>query len=235
MQLEKSISQSSQSSKFLHGMLIKEQSQHATVNPADPMNNLKDIMETITYKPFRRKHRKHGKDDSYKLECNLECCVKTNTVDVTHSDRKCDECDSLGLECPLEHRKLPVATCMERPSDFVSCDNTVSNADEPKNQSKVPDTDNIMPISDEDIESIPEDVIQRYRLSAEEIRKLPRFENYEPGDPNNVGTFKLLSFNLVIFSKKYTTYIWISSEKIRYIMACIVYKVSFETKRSFDP
>ena len=191
MQLEKSISQSSQSSKFLHGMLIKEQSQHATVNPADPMNNLQDIIKTI-HKPFRWKHRKREKDNSYKLECNLECCVKTNIIGASHSDKPCEECERLETECPLEHRKLPVATCMERPSDFVSCDKTDSHADESTSKPKAPDKDKAVPINDKDIESIPEDVIKRYKLSSEEIRKLPRFENYDPGKPNNVSIVKIL-------------------------------------------
>ena len=189
MQLEKSISQSSQSSKFLHGMLIKEQSQHATVNPADPMNNLQDIMKTIAHKPFRWKHRKREKDNSYKLECNLECCVKTNTIGTTHFDKPCEECERLETECPPEHRKLPVATCMERPSDFVSCDKKDSQLAESKSQPKAQDKDNkVVLVNDEDIESIPEAVIQCYKLSSEEIRKLPRFKNYDPGEPNNVST-----------------------------------------------
>ena len=193
MQLEKSISQSSQSSKFLHGVLIKEQSQHATLNSTDPMNNLQDIVKTITHKPFRWKHRKREKDNSYKLECNLECCVKTNTVGATHSDKPCVECERLGTECPLEHRKLPVATCMEKPADYVSCDKTDSQIEESTSQPKPPDKDKVVPLNDEDIQSVPEDVIRRYRLSSEEIKKIPRFENYEPGEPNNVSTDSLLS------------------------------------------
>ena len=40
MQLEKSISQSSHSSRFPHGALIKERSHQTVTDPADPMNNL---------------------------------------------------------------------------------------------------------------------------------------------------------------------------------------------------
>ena len=201
MQLEKSLSQTSQSSKFLHGVLIKEKAKIASVNQADPMNNLEDIMETITYKPFKRKHKKHGKDDGYKLGCALECCVKVDdTVETS-----CDKCEISGTDCPLEHRMPPVATCMERPPDFVSKDNGNSNSVESQNKLIVPKVDTCVPINDEDIESIPEHVIRSYKLSAEEIKKIPRFENYDTGEPNNVSLFKYWDNDSVghITSSKY--------------------------------
>lgn len=37
------------------------------------------------------------------------------------------------------------------------------------------------------IEPLPVQVIERNRLSLEEIRKLPRFEDYTPGLPSKVG------------------------------------------------
>ena len=215
MQLEKSLSQTSQSSKFLHGVLIKEKAKSPTVNQADPMNNLDDIMETITYKAFKRKHKKHGKDDGYKLGCTLECCVKVdNTVETS-----CDKCQISGTDCPLEHRVPPVATCMERPPNFVSKDNKDTKLTHPENNQKksnsvesqnkliVPKVDTCVPINDEDIESIPEHVIRSYRLSAEEIKKIPRFENYDTGEPNNVSSFKYWDNDSVghITSSKYQT------------------------------
>ncbi|XP_037677323.1 RNA-binding protein 41 isoform X3 [Choloepus didactylus] len=43
------------------------------------------------------------------------------------------------------------------------------------------------------IEFIPEDEIQRNRLSEEEIRKIPMFSSYNPGEPNKVLYLKNLS------------------------------------------
>ncbi len=37
------------------------------------------------------------------------------------------------------------------------------------------------------VESIPSDVIERYRLTVDQIRDLPRFHNYQPGEPSKVG------------------------------------------------
>lgn len=37
------------------------------------------------------------------------------------------------------------------------------------------------------IEPLPVQVIERNRLSLDEIRKLPRFEDYTPGLPSKVG------------------------------------------------
>ena len=319
MQLEKSISQSSHSSRFLHGALIKERSHQTVTDTADPMNNLKDIMETITYRPFKRRHRRNRKDNSYKSGCTLECCTGQSETDTAHSATKCDKCDSLE-ECPLEHRELLVATCMEKPADYEATnkidligddrttniqvlendykttndldlengnknnntqdlenDNRTTNIQVLENDDRTTNnlilagdnkttniqnlgnddkTTNIMdlagdskttntlnqennqsnstalrlaktrlsfgqsecsrnegksdskhsgnkssdksdqrrdeevpPSNDEAIETIPEHVIRTYKLSAEEIKKLPRFENYEPGEPNNVSCY----------------------------------------------
>ncbi|XP_067663120.1 RNA-binding protein 41-like isoform X2 [Haliotis asinina] len=35
------------------------------------------------------------------------------------------------------------------------------------------------------VEDVPEEIIKKYRLDLEEIRALPRFENYFPGEPSN--------------------------------------------------
>ena len=43
------------------------------------------------------------------------------------------------------------------------------------------------------IEFIPEDEIQRNRLSEEEIRNIPMFSSYNPGEPNKVLYLKNLS------------------------------------------
>ena len=294
MQLEKSISQSSHSSRFLHGALIKERSHQTVTDPADPMNNLKDIMETITYRPFKRRHRRNRKDDSYKSGCTLECCTGQSETSAAHSATKCDKCDSLE-ECPLEHRELLVATCMEKPADYEAINNMDLAGDEKTRNIQVLENDNkttndldlengnkntntqdlgnddriahiqdlenddrttnniklaendqsnstalrlaktqvsfghsecsrndlsfgqsecsrnedksdcthsgnkssdksdqrrdeeVPPSNDEAIETIPEHIIRTYKLSAEEIKKLPRFENYDPGEPNNVS------------------------------------------------
>ncbi|CAH1779301.1 unnamed protein product [Owenia fusiformis] len=47
--------------------------------------------------------------------------------------------------------------------------------------------------SPSDIESIPEDIIRKFRLSADEIRNIDRFKDYSPGDPSNVLYVKNLS------------------------------------------
>ena len=41
---------------------------------------------------------------------------------------------------------------------------------------------------DERVETIPEDVIKKYKLTTDQIRELPRFKNYEPGQPSKVNT-----------------------------------------------
>ncbi|XP_046355261.1 RNA-binding protein 41-like [Haliotis rufescens] len=43
------------------------------------------------------------------------------------------------------------------------------------------------------VEDIPEDIIKKYRLKLEDIRALPRFENYSPGEPSNVLYLKNLA------------------------------------------
>ena len=43
-----------------------------------------------------------------------------------------------------------------------------------------------------DAESIPEDVIRRQRLSTEQIRQIPRFHDYDPGNPCKVTKLHII-------------------------------------------
>ncbi|XP_053399927.1 RNA-binding protein 41-like isoform X2 [Mercenaria mercenaria] len=59
------------------------------------------------------------------------------------------------------------------------------------NSSKEQNVENVREL--ENVEAIPEDVIRRYKLSADEVKKLPRFETYTPGEPSNVLFVKNLA------------------------------------------
>ena len=43
-------------------------------------------------------------------------------------------------------------------------------------------------VLDERVETIPEEVISKYKLTTDQIRELPRFKNYDPGQPSKVNT-----------------------------------------------
>lgn len=133
-----------------------------------------------------------------------------------------DDCKSCGKgtgSCDLEEKlcdcEMAVATCMERPPDYVSKDEQEKGSGGKKNgpqkstsfivQTKR-NTNSICPyglhsnlgemsdVIDSDfyreidyVEPVPEESITRYKLSAEDVKKIPRFENYTPGEPNNVS------------------------------------------------
>lgn len=241
MDLERALSTTSKKNSFLHKTLVKEQSR-ATAAPDDPMNNLPEILESVVpgkynvIHPLRKnKIPKH----SFNSECTLECC-KPATSHV------CSDCERAGLVNGQCSHELPVATCMERPKEYVpnsaTCLSQVGRAQlEPakkpsiksssyivnrKHQATVTlyndsdviqDADNHgfdnrshtfsedgdsvntndnrsdLRVLDGDVESIPDESIRRFKLSSEEVKKLPRFENYAPGEPSNVLYVKNLS------------------------------------------
>lgn len=62
---------------------------------------------------------------------------------------------------------------------------------------------------EEDVEFIPNESILRYKLTDTELRLIPRFKDYDPGQPNNVSKILcpkkkkklVLSFSDFIFEK----------------------------------
>lgn len=125
-------------------------------------------------------------------------------------------CEKSSGSCDLEEKlcdcETVVATCMERPPDYVSKDKQENGVGVKKNgpqksSSFIVQTKrntnsiflyglhrNLGEMSDSDfyreidyVEPVPEESIRRYKLSAEDVKKIPRFENYTPGEPNNVS------------------------------------------------
>ncbi|KAL4230581.1 U12 snRNA binding [Mactra antiquata] len=114
---------------------------------------------------------------------------------------------------------LTIQTCAEKPEDYVTKNNTEDCVPKGNNQSgkdigkdnkKVQSKSSSFSVltgncgidsrdvSNQihlitNVEGIPEDVIRKYKLSVNEVKNIPRFENYTPGEPSNVLFVKNLS------------------------------------------
>lgn len=219
MEIERAVAAANPHNKFLHQTLIKGKKPAISSNISDPINDLPDILDKITKtKHTEVKHRHHRrKDNSYKSECKLECCV---TVEGSY----CSDCESHNVQSlatsscdqSCDHKQA-VATCAEKPPDYISPSTETENQTKQNKKklekstaftvqtsktttqkvSAVTDATMIIPGEEirilDHIEGIPEEAIRRYKLSTDEIAQLPRFDSYTPGEPSNVLFLKNLS------------------------------------------
>ncbi|KAH3830624.1 hypothetical protein DPMN_103869 [Dreissena polymorpha] len=210
MDLEKAISAGNTQNSFLHKTLVIQKSK-TSEKPNDPMNALQDILETLTSKSngissCSRSRRNKAEKHAYKADCTLECCMPVH-------DPVCEECDSRSGSSASRstcNHQLPVATCMEKPDNYVpfsKAESIVQNNVEAKVPVKSSDyvvrssyaNDSKVSIGSTDlsaireimqVEAIPESVVRKYKLTPAEVKEIPTFTNYTPGEPNNVGFAK---------------------------------------------
>jgi len=127
MDLEKAISGGSSRNQFLHKNLIKQKQ-----NTESPNNNYTEILDNITSRSRHVVSKKGRKaKHAYKADCKLECCYPVQSL--------CDDCEQLRQErerlCKdntfteytpiICNHELPIASCMERPENDVTVEETV--------------------------------------------------------------------------------------------------------------
>uniref|UniRef100_A0A286Y1C9 RNA-binding protein 41 n=1 Tax=Cavia porcellus TaxID=10141 RepID=A0A286Y1C9_CAVPO len=166
MEIEKSLFQGADRHSFLKALYYQDESQKK--NKGDPMNNLESFyQEMITKKRLEEFQVMRGEP--------FASCSLVSATSVSDSDTA--EKPSL-----LQHEGEQAAQG-KGPSLHVAKVTDFSPEQcwtEPKKLTQP-------------IEFIPEDEIQRNRLSVEEIRKIPMFSSYNPGEPNKVLYLKNLS------------------------------------------
>ena len=178
MDLERAISHDRDKAELLGCLLTERKPNTGVYDPNHPMNHLDDIVQEVMKR--KRKGRK-----STAVRCDI-----TENVDSSEEEfgtvATCAEKKDCVLDCTQE-----MQTCEEskagsncyKANPWVS---VVSVADRMKaitdllNPSQVVSTE----ISHVPVVSVEE--IERARLSSEEIKAMPRFRNYELGEPSKV-------------------------------------------------
>lgn len=165
MDLERAIAHGSDN-KSMANMLLE--TKDTKLYPAGhPMNNLKELLHEIApiEKPLSKKEKKKRKKALQKQEEQSRRAQELEQLDP-----------SLCVECyKLQKSKRDVIGPQSRRQALkndkcVSCRKSVAEDESDSSE----------------VESIPEDVVQQYKLTVEQIRQLPRFQDYATGQPNKV-------------------------------------------------
>lgn len=217
MDLEKSLVKDNVNSKRLSTMLITNKISSNFPHPDHPMNHIPEILEDIAgknklEKKRKKKRRKHEITHDNENE-NLSTC--TDNLSTCTSDLS-DDSDSSGniIGCKTREETIhqdsthfphTILNSNEiEPELKKTCNVGNSNCsfkydgrvrDNPDNECKEDKCDSQFEnnkttnckMRDGLVPQIPESDIISNRLSLEEIRKLPKFEKYEEGIPNNVS------------------------------------------------
>ena len=214
MDLEKSLIPNDQmSSKIGHLLVARDNSaetdQDETVAGKQIKNILKQIEEGTLKEPEKSTEEEKKEEEIKCVQCHQ------NDILVKYGHRKnkttdCEKCRKLQLEQSFpktESLNYPNAksetktaksdedltsnttTRKERSITEPSPSNTVRQSDKPSTECVIGPLKKgqLAPWSNhEEIEEIPQRIIERYRLTLDELKLIPRFKDYTPGEPSKV-------------------------------------------------
>ncbi|KAJ8297547.1 hypothetical protein KUTeg_024078, partial [Tegillarca granosa] len=197
MELEQSLIQDNDQSKLLTKMLTSETTnKNEFIHPDHPMNNLPNILRSIS------KGNKEGKRTRRKNKQKLALLVGNMKTAIDSIDNLPEETQSIACTC-TEGR------IDRNQSDSVpeSCDRHVIDDSSTSTSNKITLSENVEHRNNCQINSgikksreiqglvsvLSEIDIIKDRLTEQEIKQLPRFENYSSGELSNVLYLKNLS------------------------------------------
>ena len=191
MDLERAIASRSKDATSLSNMLLG-----STRLPSndEPMSDVKEILQNLERRTFENKST-----DSSSVASSIEIDYSNDSIS-DDSNIKCADCwqsrlKDRGLVGPLSKEELLyIESCDKCRMELQKKGIGKSGGEESM------ETDDLVndcatsfqkTVTIGQEESVPEDVIRRYRLSLEEIREIPRFKDYSPGELNKVHTISV--------------------------------------------
>jgi len=157
MDLEKAVTQDRDSAKLFH-CLVTEKS-FDSVDLDHPINHLDQIWkDVLSSKPTCRRRKR-----------------KRAAASVTTCDDTCEMKIKVSSGSGSEETNTKSKNEQDEESGKILCHGRLpSQSSDGSKQQKC------------DIEPVPIEVIERYRLSVEQIKQIPRFQNYSAGTPSPV-------------------------------------------------
>lgn len=205
MDLEKSLVKDSTDNKRLSSLLIKNKFSSDFPHPEHPMNHIPEILEDIVGKKLFNKKRHRTKRRNH-----TDTNIKSDEPFTIGADGN----DSLHDVCSTVEGIRSTSSCLsEQSTEMIGCktkedsviDHVLSGdvecSDDKQSQNCTGELQTTIKPENTSVNNkivlgmvnqIPECDIIANRLSVDEIRKLPKFENYEEGSQNNVLYLKNL-------------------------------------------
>ncbi|XP_076117639.1 RNA-binding protein 41-like [Mytilus galloprovincialis] len=197
MDLEKSLVKDSIDNKRLSSMLLKNNFSSDFPHPEHPMNHIPEILEEIAGKKLLNK-KQHRLKQRYHTETNRNS-EELFTTDTDSLDDVCSTVEEIVSTSSCQNKQEnEIIGCKTREDSVVSVDIECSDVKQSHifselQTTKKPDNTSVNnKIVLGMVNQIPECDIIANRLSVDEIRRLPKFENYEEGSQNNVLYLKNL-------------------------------------------
>lgn len=174
MDLERSLVKDNSISKSLSTVLTKSSEFKRSIHPDDPLNHIPDILKTIIPnkdgKRTARKRRRIAKQET-KNDGGDEG-MDTHEESITGDEMAGCAAKPEGWSCNVE--KVP--TKMKRTDEYVFLGHSSGPNTGETNRRLLYGS----------IEQISKETILRNRKTKDEIKQIPRFENYDPGPINKV-------------------------------------------------
>lgn len=190
MELEQSLIQDNDQSKLLTKMLTSETTnKNEFIHPDHPMNNLPDILKSIS------KGNKEGKRTRRKNKQRLTLLTDNVKTDCSPCiDNKSDETQLIICECTDNNSQSEF-----KPESRIQHENDCNTSTNYRNTSSEDVEHGINSQTRLEVNKsrelqglvsvLSEEDIIKDRLTVQEIKQLPRFENYSYGEPSNVSIY----------------------------------------------
>lgn len=200
MDLERSLVKDDRASRNLSTTLTTEAKRKVYVHPDDPMNHLPEILASVTKggKSRKRKRKRHIDDSQDEETC---CFPKERTFYETvaiQAENSKKEAQSETQESRLQIEDIASSSSsgdrLTRNVEPLVADNvdTFSKADSAMDPTIPSPSDRscVKGGQHDHVEWVPEEDIVTNRLKPEEVKQIPRFENYSPGTESKVGDLR---------------------------------------------
>ena len=174
MDLERAISHDRDKAGLLGCLLTERKTNSGVLDPNHPMNHLDDIVQEVM------KQKRKGKKST---------AVRREVTE--NDDSSADKFGTIATCAEREDCDLTLTTC-EESKDGSNCYKanpwvTVESvADRIKAITDLLNPSQVMSSENPQVPVVSVEEIERARLSAEEIKAMPRFRNFEPGEPSKV-------------------------------------------------
>lgn len=225
MDLENSISHDQQKAKSLSILMTNVKPDTNAQNLDDPMSNIKELLQKVERGESQKflgqnnedsesSDDEEGEDRIPPPSCmtfkafmkeSKEQVSQRRVVDIPQSE--CPDCAKSTVECYYHSRRRKEETSDQVVNGGVTTDTEQRKSKRKKKRHKKKDTGDTrkcgliemkQTATDIDLEPIPIEVIQKYRISSEQIKEIDRFKEYSPGQPSKVSEILNKTLLLVI-------------------------------------
>lgn len=175
MDLELAISHDATKSRAIKSLVTRRKETKSGESVNDPSSHIPQILDSIM-QDFKTKAK--NKRANRRRKRNMDKCDM-----IDQCDKDSDGDDQVVFGPHLN----PAEYDIKMPDDILVNEKNVDMEISMLGNGKTETCTSLVKKLHGCIDPIPEDIIRRYKLSISDVKKMPRFQSYCPGEPNNVS------------------------------------------------